>query len=155
MLKMQHYSHLTAYAVYTPPFEGMPWLSVTLLPDGSVQAARFPTEEEAELHKRQTVSTLPSEPTKEQVAGDLYPRVLREALRHIQQTEGGQALDQFLERARLVLMVDIPNLTDDEHSKNALAFESVRRDTERVRNNPAPGNEPLEVDADRPPIRAG
>ena len=152
---MQHYSHLTAYAVYTPPFEEMPWLSVTLLPDGSVQATRFPTEEEAELHKRQTVSTPPSDPTKEQVEGELYPRVLREALRHIQQTEGAQALDQFLERARLVLMVDMPNLTDDEHNKNALAFESVRRDTERVRNNPAPGNEPLEADADTPPIRAG
>ena len=151
---MQHYSHLTAYAVYTPPFEGMPWLSVALLPDGSVQATRFPTAEEAELHKRHTVNTAPPDPTKEQFEGELYPRVLREALRHIQQTEGSQALDQFLERARLVLMVDVPDLTADEHRKNSTAFEQVRRVTERARNNPAPGNEPLEADADTPPIRA-
>ena len=115
-----------------------------MLPDGSVQATRFTTAEEADLHKRQTVNTSPPEPpTKELFEGELYPRVLREALRHIQKSEGSQALDQFLERARLVLMVDMPNLTDDEHRINAIAFEQVRRDTERVRNNPAPGNGPL------------
>ena len=36
-----------AYAVYPPPLKGLPFLAVTLSPDGSVIARQFETEDEA------------------------------------------------------------------------------------------------------------
>ena len=37
----------SAFVVYEPPTTGFPWLSVILLPDGTVIARRFDTPEEA------------------------------------------------------------------------------------------------------------
>lgn len=37
-----------AYVVYSPPFKGLPFLAVILMPDGSVSARQFDTAEEAE-----------------------------------------------------------------------------------------------------------
>ena len=36
-----------AHAVYSPPFKGLPFLAVTLLPDGTVIARQFETEDAA------------------------------------------------------------------------------------------------------------
>ena len=36
-----------AYAIYPPPHKGLPFLAVTLSPDGTVVARQFETEDEA------------------------------------------------------------------------------------------------------------
>ena len=41
-----------AYVVYSPPAKGLPFLAVTLKPDGSVTARQFDTVEEAESFTR-------------------------------------------------------------------------------------------------------
>ena len=36
-----------AYVVYPPPYKGLPYLAVTLFPNGTVLARQFETEDEA------------------------------------------------------------------------------------------------------------
>ncbi|AWC21392.1 MULTISPECIES: hypothetical protein [Aminobacter] len=38
---------IVGYAVYPPPFPGLPYLAVTFLPDGKVEARRFESGEAA------------------------------------------------------------------------------------------------------------
>jgi hypothetical protein len=47
-----------AYVVYPPPHHGLPYLAVTLLPDGKVEARQFPTMEAAEAYQREMVKGL-------------------------------------------------------------------------------------------------
>lgn len=47
-----------AYVVYPPPFHGLPYLAVTLLPFGKVEAKQFLTAEAAEEYHRQMAKGL-------------------------------------------------------------------------------------------------
>lgn len=42
-----------AYVVYSPPLNGLPFLAVILMPDGSVSARQFDTAEDAEKFTRE------------------------------------------------------------------------------------------------------
>lgn len=47
-----------AYVVYPPPTKEFPFLSVTLMPDGTVIARRFDTEDEAIAYNKQIAGSL-------------------------------------------------------------------------------------------------
>lgn len=47
-----------AYVVYPPPYAELPYLAVTLLPDGKVAARQFATAEAAEEYKREMAKGL-------------------------------------------------------------------------------------------------
>lgn len=41
-------NHIVGYAVYSPPQSGLPYLAVTFLPDGKVEARQFDNAKDAE-----------------------------------------------------------------------------------------------------------
>jgi hypothetical protein len=45
-----------AYVVYPPPYKGLPYLAVTLFPDGMVVARQFETEDEAVKYSTDAVN---------------------------------------------------------------------------------------------------
>jgi len=49
---------IIGYAVYWPPIAGLPYLAVTLLPDGKVEAKQFETWEAAEEYSRKMAKGL-------------------------------------------------------------------------------------------------
>jgi hypothetical protein len=142
------------HAVYLPPVSGLPYLAVRI-EKGQTDAVPFSTPEEASAYNRQRPiqdSTLPL-----QTVSALYRRLLREALRELAAANGAAAFDDFLERAKLVLTVDVPNIPRCQDELNKQAFEDVQSDVDRARANPNPNqrryddNEPYEG----PPRRSG
>lgn len=55
---------LVGYAVYSPPVPGLPYLAVTFLPDGRVEARQFATEDAAEGYTREMARGLTPQSSK-------------------------------------------------------------------------------------------
>ena len=55
---------MIAYVVYSPPHKGLPYLAVTLMPDGSVVARQFDTSEAAKSYSAEMARGLKPDPRK-------------------------------------------------------------------------------------------
>lgn len=141
------------HAVYLPPVTGLPYLAVRL-EEKSTDAVPFASPDDAAEYNRKR--PVQSGPAVLQTVPALYRRLLREALRELVEAKGEAALDAFVERARLVLTLDVPNISQGQDELNKRAFENVGRDVDRVRANPYPNQ--IEYDerpGDEPPMRSG